>query len=654
MELISDKLVGEYQAEFKQALTIRLMEERLLQLFTQGKLFGTVHTCIGQEFAAVAIARAIDKGDYWFSNHRCHGHFVAHNDDVEGLIAEVMGKVEGVCKGFGGSQHLCRGRFFSNGIQGGIVPLGAGLALAQKLENTGGISVVCIGDGTLGEGVLYETMNLISKWELPLLVVMENNNYAQSTSQSQTLAGGIDERFAAFGIKTSSGNTWDYQELFEAMERSVDFVKSQRKPAFFRVDTYRLMAHSKGDDNRCKKEISAYLAKDPVNIVMEKFKDELWLKEALKEIKERLDTAVARADAAGFSILQDAPNEETNLPVWSKVSFPEERVVELVRRGLGKALDVDERVLVLGEDVESPYGGAFKATEDLSITHAGRVKNTPISEAAILGIANGLALGGFRPVVEIMFGDFLTLCMDQWINHSAKFAGMYANQVEVPVIIRTPMGGKRGYGPTHSQSIEKHFIGVPDTRVLCLNHRYSPEQLYEDLLAVPDLPTLVVENKMLYGKRISSIPPPGFDLVMEEGVRFPTVRLKPLGLPDITVISIGGMGPDAEMAALWLFDEKEILVDLFLPTQLFPFNFSAIYESIAATKAVVVVEEGQGFGSLSSEILAQVAEKKSFQKTACGRVTAAPQIIPSARPLEEECLPQMKSIVDKILEVLNA
>ena len=227
------------------------------------------------------------------------------------------------------------------------------------------------------------------------------------------------------------------------------------------------------------------------------------------------------------------------------------------------------------KDVESPYGGAFKATEGLSITHTGRVKNTPISEAAILGIANGLALGGFRPVIEIMFGDFLTLCMDQWLNHSTKFAGMYAHQVKVPVIIRTPMGGKRGYGPTRSQSIEKHFIGIPGTRVLCLHHRYSPEQLYGDLIAVSDLPTLVVENKMLYGKKISPIPPTGFELVLEQGVRFPTVRLKPLGPPDITVISIGGMGLDAEMAGLWLFDEKEILVDLFL---------LAVLQILAATR----------------------------------------------------------------------
>ena len=649
-----DNLVLKYKTEFQQALTIRFMELRLLELFTQGKLFGTVHTCIGQEFSAIAIARALSKSDYWISNHRCHGHFVAHNDDVEGLVAEIMGKEEGVCKGLGGSQHLCRDRFFSNGVQGGIVPLSAGLAFAQKLEENNGIAVVCIGDGTLGEGVIYETINIISKLSLPLLVVLENNLYAQSTHQSQTLAGGIDERFTAFGINCFAGNTWDYEDLFIDMMRTVDYVKSKNKPAFFRVDTYRLMAHSKGDDDRSKDEINAYSVRDPINILLSKFENDPWLRVVLKEIEKRLDEAVASAEAADFFSLEDVPSiEKLNSPTWGELSFHAERGVELVRRGLDNALKSEKKVLIIGEDIEAPYGGAFKVTKDLSIKHSRYVRNMPISEAAMLGIANGLALGGWRPVVEIMFGDFLTLCMDQWLNHSAKFAGMYANQVKVPVIIRTPMGGKRGYGPTHSQSIEKHFIGIPGTRVLCINHRYSPEQLYYDLFAVSDLPTLVVENKILYGREVSSVPPAGYKLVFEEGVRFPMVRIQPLATPNITVISIGGMGVDTEIAALWLFKEKEILVDLFLPTQLFPFNLSAIIESVSLTKAVVVVEEGQGFASLSSEIIAQIAEQSSLRETVFGRVTAAPKIIPSSRPLEEKILPSVKSIADKIIEILN-
>src|SRR5215470_4248089 len=140
------------------ATLIREVEQRLLDLFAAGKLFGTVHTCIGQEFVGVAVAQALSESDLVFSNHRCHGHFLARTGNVEGLIAEVMGKATGVCGGRGGSQHLCdRSRgFFSNGIQGGIVPVAAGLAMSLDLRGAEAVCVVFIGDGTLGEGAVYE------------------------------------------------------------------------------------------------------------------------------------------------------------------------------------------------------------------------------------------------------------------------------------------------------------------------------------------------------------------------------------------------------------------------------------------------------------------------------------------------------------------
>ena len=157
-------LLDRHEAELRQALRIRRTEQKLLALYAEGKLFGTVHTCIGQEFSAVAVGRAIAPHDIVFSNHRGHGHFLATGGDVASLIAEVMGKDTGVCRGRGGSQHLQLGRYYSNGIQGGIVPVTAGLAMAQKLRGTGAIGVVFIGDGTLGEGALYETMNIASKF----------------------------------------------------------------------------------------------------------------------------------------------------------------------------------------------------------------------------------------------------------------------------------------------------------------------------------------------------------------------------------------------------------------------------------------------------------------------------------------------------------
>jgi len=202
-------------AEFEQAFLIRAFEQKLLGLFSEGKLFGTVHTCIGQEFSGLAVCRNLQDGDLIFTNHRGHGHFLARTGDVNGLMAEIMGRKTGVCGGRGGSQHICSQGVFSNGVQGGIVPVSAGLALAQKLAKRGNIVAVFIGDGTLGEGVVYEAFNIASKWELPLLIALENNLYAQSTAQRQTLAGDICQRAEAFGIHSLMADTWALDGLFE-------------------------------------------------------------------------------------------------------------------------------------------------------------------------------------------------------------------------------------------------------------------------------------------------------------------------------------------------------------------------------------------------------------------------------------------------------
>ena len=212
-------LLEQYADVIRLGWLIRKTEQRLLELFKQGKLFGTVHTCIGQEFVGIAVARALHPQDNVFSNHRCHGHFLAYRQNLVGLIGEIMGKSVGVCGGRGGSQHLHQGSFYSNGVQGSIVPVCAGLAYSQKVKATNGITVAFLGDGTLGEGAVYEAMNIASKWELPVLFVCENNLYAQSTHQSQTLAGGIRARAEAFGIETAYSDTWNWPALLQRHSR---------------------------------------------------------------------------------------------------------------------------------------------------------------------------------------------------------------------------------------------------------------------------------------------------------------------------------------------------------------------------------------------------------------------------------------------------
>jgi TPP-dependent pyruvate/acetoin dehydrogenase alpha subunit len=282
---------------YERMLFIRRFEETLLELFSQGKLVGTTHTYIGQEANGVGIIDHLEpERDVVFSNHRCHGHYLAFTDDAFGLLSEVMGKATGTCGGKGGSQHLCKGNFYSNGVLGSIVPVATGIGLAEKRKGTGAVSTVFLGDGTLGEGVTYESLNLASLWKLPVFFVVENNHYAQSTPVELQLAGSIAARAAAFGVETAELDTTDVEEVHEAAGRAVARVRETGEPFCLVLDTYRFSPHSKGDDNRDPAEIEARRERDPLK-VGERL--DAGVREAIAaRVEERLAETVAAAEAA--------------------------------------------------------------------------------------------------------------------------------------------------------------------------------------------------------------------------------------------------------------------------------------------------------------------------------------------------------------------
>ncbi len=251
---------------YRRMLFIRRFEERLLALFETGLLNGTTHACIGQEADCVAVMEHLGEEDHVFSNHRCHGHYLARTGDARGLLAEIMGRPDGVCGGIGGSQHLAAPGFKSNGVQGGIVPAAAGIALANELSGSEAISVVFIGDGTLGEGLVYETLNVASLWRLPLLIVVEDNGWSQSTPSRLNLAGSIRGRFEAFGLAVEEIDSTDVLEIAPVAERAVSFVRGRRFPCALIIHTYRLCHHSKNDDNRPREEVEARWALDPLAV----------------------------------------------------------------------------------------------------------------------------------------------------------------------------------------------------------------------------------------------------------------------------------------------------------------------------------------------------------------------------------------------------
>ncbi len=269
-------------------------------------------------------------------------------------------------------------------------------------------------------------------------------------------------------------------------------------------------------------------------------------------------------------------------------------VLKSLNLALHRAMQSDEYVVLIGEDILDPYGGAFKVTEGISTAFPDRVFSSPISEAGIVGVAAGMALRGLRPVVEIMFGDFVTLTADQLINHIAKFRWMYNDQVHVPLVLRTPMGGRRGYGPTHSQTLEKIFLGIPGLKVIapcalqvsiCETEKnpYDAGQLLLSAIADDD-PVLFIENKLLYLSQLQTCETlPDFDLTLcpphthhpdTLSLTYPTMKLKIKGAPPatLTLAAYGYMAELAREAVLKLAYEFEVFIEIIIPTQLAPFE----------------------------------------------------------------------------------
>jgi pyruvate dehydrogenase E1 component alpha subunit/2-oxoisovalerate dehydrogenase E1 component len=244
---------------------IRTVEEMLLDLFTKGELSGTTHTCLGQEANAVGILNALDRNlDLVFSNHRSHGHFIAYSGHVEGLLAEILGRVTGVCGGRGGSQHLHWHNFYSTGIQGGLVPIAVGAANVER--KSGAIAVVFLGDGTMGQGTVYEGLNLAALLSAPVLFVVEDNGIAQTTPKAAAVSGSIAERAAPFGIRCFSKKSTDVEEIHELASSVAEYVRSESKPAWLHLETIRLGPLSKGDDTREKCELDELATRDPLLI----------------------------------------------------------------------------------------------------------------------------------------------------------------------------------------------------------------------------------------------------------------------------------------------------------------------------------------------------------------------------------------------------
>ena len=336
------------------------------------------------------------------------------------------------------------------------------------------------------------------------------------------------------------------------------------------------------------------------------------------------------------------------------------RYVTSLNQSLHSLFDNNEGVYLIGEDIHDPYGGAFKVSSGLSTKYPERVISTPISEAAITGLGIGLAMKNMRPIVEIMFGDFITLCADQIINGVSKFVWMYGADVSVPLVIRAPMGGRRGYGATHSQSLESLFLSVPGLTIVSPSIYHDPGKLLKCSVIDNENPILFIENKTDYPKSLINkrninnlLSYKTISLVNKD---YPTIFI---GLaediePDVTLITYGGMAEIAVESLINVFMEEEINVELVIPSLVKPYPFEDIFTSIERSKNVVILEEGNRVSGWGAELSASIYEKYfNILSRPINRIGSKNHPIPSSIQMEKDCLPQTANIVQSIKELLN-
>jgi len=632
---------------------LRQTETLILDMFSRGLLSGTTHTCLGQELCQMAVVRALDHADdVVLSNHRNHGHFLTYSGLFVGLVAEIMGREAGVCGGFGGSQHIAFRNFHSNGVQAGMTAIGTGLALARKKSGSAGVVAIMVGDGTLGEGLLYESMNLSAVWNVPVLFVVENNGIAQTTLTSDTVAGTIPGRGQAFGLRT-----WRLDDASPEFCRDVAAIVAELRagggPGMLTIDTGRLGPHSKGDDLRSAEERERIARRDPLAAMGARLAPELRAS-IVERTAEFLRAVEAQALASAPSRFASVPQHAFRPVEAADASLPAQaaevgNVRSAINQALRTLLEQRSDVVLLGEDLHEPYGGAFKVTAGLSEVFSGRVISTPISEAGITGAGIGLAIAGMRPIVEIMFADFVTLCMDQLYNHAVKFPGMFPD-CPVPLLLRTPCGGRRGYGPTHSQSVENLLVSVPGLTVLYGSHRHNVGQLLTDAASRWPNPTVFLEHKLLYGEAQS---PAGYHSLAADpddlgASLFPTLRMGD-GEADVTLVSFGGMLPVVERAAEQLRQDEELVVDIVAPAMLAPLPRHTLLNALMASPRIAVVEESHVNYGVSAELLACLAE--AGYRGRIVRIGTPPAPIAAARSLEAAQLPNEQAIVDHVLDL---
>ncbi len=629
---------------YERLLKPRMIEEKMLVLLRQGRI-SKWFAGIGQEAIAVGITAALQPEEYVFTMHRNLGVFTTRDVPLERLFCQWQGKLPGFTKGRDRSFHFGAPDFNIVGMISHLGPqlsFAGGVGLASNLAEEGRIAVTFTGEGGTSQGEFHEALNVAAVWNLPVLFVIENNGYGLSTPTSEQYAcKDLVDRAQGYGMEGYKIDGNNILEVYQTVDKLAKSMRENPRPILLECETFRMRGHEEASGTKyVPQELMDHWEKrDPLTNYEAFLIEEGLLSEAdiktlrkqyKKDIEAGLEVAYGTPDVvADLSVemgdVYAAYHPEIIAPDFS--DSKELRVVDAISEGLRQGMERYDNLVLMGQDI-ADYGGVFKITDGFMEQFGkARVRNTPLCESAIIGIALGLSLKGYKSMVEMQFADFVTCGFNQIVNNAAKLHYRWGQNVDT--VIRMPTGGGVGAGPFHSQSNEAWFFHVPGLKIVYPSNPVDAKGLLLAALEDPN-PVLYFEHKALYRSLSAEVPsayyttPIGKAVVTQEGTA-------------ATIIAYGNAVHWATAAAEQLGASIEVL-DL---RTLLPLDYEAIEAAVKKTNRVLLLHEDTITGGIGAELAAYIGEHLFEHLDApIKRVASLDTPFPFAKDLERQFMPQ--------------
>ncbi|WP_373077425.1 thiamine pyrophosphate-dependent enzyme [Zhongshania sp.] len=657
---------------YRQMSRIHEVDKGIQAGLSSGKFQFTYWPMTGQEGIPASIAPLITNDDHMVTIYRGIHDQVAKGVPLKGLFAEALGRIDGVNKGKGGSPHISdpsSGSMLTTAIVGAGAPIANGLALASKMRGTKAVTIVNFGDGATSIGAIHEAMNLAGVWKLPVIFLCQNNLIGEYTPIPEyTASANFTDRAEALGFRGVKLNGNDPVEFHNGMKSIIDDVRDGKGPVFVEAMTLRLGPHAGVGWSHLlnKEELVTAKADWPVPATRAKLLAEgICTEEELAEIdsaakaevKEAIEWAMKSEVSGEDEMLLDVYGDASVVPHRGQrekraAEAPhtgetrEMAMFEAVQDALDMSMQLDDQVFCLGEDIGDDPGGVFKCFQGMQTKWGERIRPTPIAEQAIIGAATGAALVGMRPVAEIMFCDFVGVCMDQITNHAAKQRYMSGGTTHVPMTVRMIAGGGiGGFGAQHSQSTEAMLLHNPGLKIVYPSTPSEAKGLLMSCIFDED-PCIQFESMMLTYTTREEVP------VGDYRIPLGVAKVKREG-SDITLITYGWQVAQCLAAAEELAKEGISAEVLDLRT-LLPLDYDRILASVEKTGRALVVHAATEFCGLGSEIASTINEELFTKlKAPASRFGAAYAPIAYSKIIETAQIPHAGTIAARARELFK-